>query len=360
MTAYLVRRVTAAIALLFGVTFITFLLFVQIPVNPGYARIGFPPKPNGVPGQLQKYNAELKRVDHELGADRPVAVQYLKYLQGLAKGSLGRSAMSDQPVRDMLGPALGVTAALVFGGILLLFLIAVPLGTLAALRTGGMLDRGLLGLALVAASIPPYILSLLLLVNVSRYVGLAHTDPLTGLETETAGYCPLFGHSAGGLPGGVLGGPSCGGPADWAKHLILPWIAFAAGLVAIYMRMVRAAVVEALDEPHVQTARAKGASEWRVVRAHVLRTAAAPIATMLAMDIGMALGIALYVEVVFGLNGLGWTAWNAMVVGQTGFDLPVIAGVTLISAVAIVCLNLVVDLVCGLLDPRIRLGYRRG
>jgi peptide/nickel transport system permease protein len=348
MTAYVVRRVVAAIALLFGVTFITFLLFVQIPVDPGYARIGFPPNPNGVPGQLQKYNAELKRVDHELGADRPVAIQYLRYLQGLAKGSFGRSAMYDRPVRDMLGPAFKVTASLVVGGIVILLLIAIPLGTLAALRSGGLLDRGLLGVALVAASIPPYILSLLLLVNVSRYVGLAHTDPLTGLETETSGYCSLFGR-----------GP-CSGAGAWAKHLLLPWIAFAAGLVAIYMRMVRAAVVEALDEPHVTTARAKGASEWRVVRSHVLRTAAAPIATMVAMDIGMALGIALYVEVVFGLNGLGWTAWNAMVVGETGFDLPVIAGVTLISAVAIVCLNLIVDVVCGLLDPRVRLSGNRG
>jgi peptide/nickel transport system permease protein len=348
VTAYLVRRIIASITLLFGVTFITFLLFVQIPVNPGYARIGFPPQPNGVPGQLQQYNAELKRVDHELGADRPVPIQYLKYLQGLSRGSLGTSTMSSQPVRDMLWPAFKVTASLVIGGIVLLLLIAIPLGTLAALRSGGMLDRGLLGIALVAASIPPYILSLLLLVNVSRYVGLAHVDPLTGLETDTAGYCSLFG------------GGQCSGAGQWAKHLVLPWIAFAAGLVAIYMRMVRATVLETLDEPHVQTARAKGASEWRVVRSHVLRTAAAPIATMLAMDIGMALGIALYVEVVFGLNGLGFAAWNAMIPGQTGFDLPVIAGVTLICAVAIVFLNLVVDVLCGILDPRIRLAGRRG
>jgi ABC-type dipeptide/oligopeptide/nickel transport system permease component len=139
-------------------------------------------------------------------------------------------------------------------------------------------------------------------------------------------------------------------------HLLLPWITFALFFVALYMRIVRARMLEVLEEPWVRTARAKGASELRVIRSHALRNAIAPVVTMTAMDAGMAIGVAMYIETVFGLPGLGRTLIRALA-GLQGYDLPVILAVTLVAAAAIIVLNLVADIVLLAIDPTVA---RRG
>jgi peptide/nickel transport system permease protein len=150
----------------------------------------------------------------------------------------------------------------------------------------------------------------------------------------------------------------CGGVGQWAWHLIMPWTTFALFFVALYLRIVRTRTLEVLEEPWVRTARAKGASELRVLRKHVLRNALAPVVTMMAMDAGMAIGIAMYVETVFGLPGLGRTTIRALA-GFQGYDLPVILGVTLTAAAAIILLNLVADIVLLAVDPTVARRGRR-
>jgi peptide/nickel transport system permease protein len=148
--------------------------------------------------------------------------------------------------------------------------------------------------------------------------------------------------------------PTCGGVYDWTTHLILPWLTFALFFLPLYVRMIRARLLETMGEPYVLTARAKGASEVRALRRHVLKNALLPITTMLAMDLGTAITAAIYVETVFGLPGLGLTLVSA-INGQTFYDLPFIVAVVFLVAATIVVLTLVVDVAYGLLDLRIRL-----
>jgi peptide/nickel transport system permease protein len=157
------------------------------------------------------------------------------------------------------------------------------------------------------------------------------------------GYCDFFNPPPGA---------TCGGPGQWTLHMLLPWITFSMLFAAIYMRMVRASVTETLDEDFVRTARAKGASEWRVVRRHVLRTAMLPIITMIGMDLGIVLASAIFVESVYGLPGLGTTIVSAL----PRADLPTIMGITLVITLTIILLNLVIDLLYASIDPRIRVG----
>jgi peptide/nickel transport system permease protein len=160
------------------------------------------------------------------------------------------------------------------------------------------------------------------------------------------GWTPITGYCNAINP---VGG--CGGPAQWAYHLILPWVTFALLFAALYARMIRANVMETLNEDYVRTARAKGAPESRVMRSHVLRNAMLPIVTMLGMDISVALGGAIFTETIFALPGLGSTALTAI----TNFDLPTVQGVVVFATIAIIVFNLVVDLLYAVIDPRIRL-----
>jgi peptide/nickel transport system permease protein len=247
-----------------------------------------------------------------------------------------------------------VTAILAGGGLLLMLLVAVPLGTLAATRPRSWIDRTSVGLSLAAISTHPLVVGLLLQLYVGNRWKLA---PPSGYCTFGAPPPPSPGTRViPGLPGSFV---PCGGVRDWFTHLILPWITFALFFVALYMRIVRARMMEVLEEPWVRTARAKGASEFRVIRVHALRNGIAPVVTMIGMDAGMAIGICMYVETVFGLPGLGRTTIGALA-NQNGLDLPVILAVTLLAAAAIIVLNLVADLVLLVIDPTISRGRRGG
>jgi peptide/nickel transport system permease protein len=367
--AYAARRLLSSVLLLFGVTFITFTLFFKVGIDPGMYLIGDPgPYRQTLAGQA-KLRELVKQADHELGVDRPIPVQYVRYIDHLAHGSLGKSFSTGQDVTDELEPAAKVTGILVLGGVVLLLAIAVPLGAAAALRAGSRTDRVTLSLTLVGASIPPFLVSVILLLWVAPRVGLWNMSQVAISPTPTralppgtidyyggpltkqplVGYCPLFGSSTG-----------CHGLADWSKHLVLPWLAFALGIVALYTRMIRSGILDLLEEPWVRTARAKGAPERRVIGGHVLRAMLAPLLTMLSMDIGMALGTVVYVEAAFRLPGLGNATSQAIIIQDVGFDLPTISGVVLIAASAVLVLNLLADVLSAMLDPRIRLTGRPG
>ena len=155
------------------------------------------------------------------------------------------------------------------------------------------------------------------------------------------GYCPLFHQVAG-----------CGGPTDWAGHLVLPWFTFALLFLALYTRMIRISVAETLHEDFVRTARAKGAGEARVLRRHVLPSAALRVLTMVGMEIGTAIGVCVYIETVYGIGGLGRLSVLAMGGATTSIDLPLTVGVVALITLVVVVGNLIVDVLYAVLDPR--------
>jgi peptide/nickel transport system permease protein len=318
---YLVRRLIWAAVLLVAVTFVSFVIFFLVPASPARLMAG----PQAPPEHVE-------RIEKLLGLDDPVPVQYARFLKQLVlEQSLGHSFATRQEVNDIIKAAAPVTASLVVGGVVIWLLIAFPIGILSALRPRTLVDRAAMVFVLIGVSAHPVWIGLLLSYLVGFKLGL----------TPLGGYCDLINPST-----------DCGGPAQWAHALILPWFTFALLYAALYTRMIRANVMETMNEDYVRTARAKGAPEARVMRAHILRNALLPIVTILGMDIGLLLGGAIFTESVFGLPGLGKTA----VASLEGFDLPTVQGIVVFSTLAIIALNLIVDLLYAVIDPRIRLS----
>jgi peptide/nickel transport system permease protein len=356
---FVVRRLAIAAVLLWLLTVITFAIYLKIPVNPA-----------GFLVDLQHSSpAQIAHARHVLGVDRPAIVQYGKYMSRLAHGDLGISwstvgfsngQLTGTPVGPTVWQAALVTGSLVLGGFVLLLLVAIPLGSFVATRPRSFVDRLSIGLSVAAISTHPLVVGLLLQLSFGNRWKLL----------PPSGYCTIQQPQIpAGLQQFVTPGSSgpCAGIGQWAWHLILPWTTFALFFVALYLRIVRARMLEVLEEPWVRTARAKGASEFRVVRAHALRNAIGPVVTMIAMDAGTAVGVAMYIETVFGLPGLGRTMIRALA-GFQGYDLPMILGVTLVAATAIILLNLLADVVLLLIDPTVvrrrgrgmlRLGFGR-
>jgi peptide/nickel transport system permease protein len=234
-------------------------------------------------------------------------------------------------VNDVVARAAPVTASLVFGGAVLWMLVSLPIGVFSALRPRSLLDRAAMVFVLIGISAHPVWIGLIFAYFFGYKLGWF---PITG-------YCDLVNPDT-----------DCGGPVDWAHHLILPWATFAVLFSATYVRMIRANTMETLNEDYVRTARAKGAPETQVLRSHVLRNSLLIVVTMLGMDIGIALGGAIFTESVYGLPGLGKVAIESIY----AFDLPITQGIVVFSTLAIITFNLIVDLVYAAIDPRIRLS----
>jgi peptide/nickel transport system permease protein len=320
MFRYLVRRILWAVVLFVAVTMVSFVIFFIVPVEPARLIAGPQAPPDAVERAKKAYHL-----------DDPVWKQYLRFMKTLVvDGSLGKSLATRQEVNDVVRAAAPVTISLVIGGAILWMLVAVPIGILSALKPRSLLDRLAMVFVLIGISAHPVWIGLIL----SYFIG--YRLQLTPL----GGYCDLINPST-----------DCGGPVDWFHSMILPWITFMLLFAALYVRMIRANVLETLNEDYVRTARAKGAPESQVMRSHVLRNALLPVVTMLGMDIGLALGGAIFTETVFGLPGLGKVAVEAL----TGFDLPIVMGITVFATLAIIVFNLAVDLLYAVIDPRIRL-----
>jgi peptide/nickel transport system permease protein len=211
-------------------------------------------------------------------------------------------------------------------------LLALPVGILSALRPRSLLDRTSMTFVLVGISMHPVWIGLIFAYFIGYKWGIT---PITGYAD--------FINPPPGQPGG---------PVQWAYHMILPWATFAILFAALYVRMIRANVMETLNEDYVRTARAKGARESTVLRSHVLRNAMLPVVTMLGMDIGLALGGAIFTESVFSLPGLGRTAVQAL----QNYDTPTIQGIIVFATIVIISFNLLIDLLYAVIDPRIRLA----
>ncbi len=322
---YLVLRFAAMIVVLLVVTLVTFLIFQIVPSNPARAECGRVCTPSA-----------LRQVRAFMGLDHSVWRQYLDFLGGIFTGRsfgqganaikcsapcLGYSFQQNQSVLSLLGQTIPVTLSIAVGAGLLWLIGGVAAGTFAALRHGRAADRLVMAGSIVGVSAPAYLVGLLAIL--------------------------VFGFRLGWLP--TNGYVSFSDPAGWAEHLILPWCALAFISAAIYARLTRSQMLDALDEDYVRTARAKGLRESRVVGRHALRNVLIPIITVFGLDMGVLLGGAVITEKVFSMYGLGALLINA--VGTT--NLPVITGVTVVAATFVVVATFLVDLTYRLLDPRV-------
>ena len=324
MFRYLIRRILWAILLFIVITFITFVIFYVGPNNPARAVCG---------GEQAKREC-LVRATEKLGLDQPMPVQYYKFMKQLVlHQDLGTSFATSQSVNQRIKEAAPVTASLVFGGAVLWMILGLSIGIFSALKPRSLTDRFAMVFVLIGVSAHPVWIGLILEYTFGVKLGW----------TPIAGYANFFGAASDS--------GQAGGPWQWFYHLILPWCTFALLFAALYVRMIRANVMETMNEDFVRTARAKGAPERQVLFSHTLRNALLPVVTMLGMDIGIGLGGAIFTETVFNLPGLGQTA----VIGISNQDLAIVQGVIVFATVAIIVFNLVVDLLYAWIDPRIRL-----
>ena len=324
MFRYLIRRMLWACFLFIVITFITFVIFYVGPNNPARAVCG---------GEQAKREC-LVRATEKLGLDQPMPVQYYKFMKQLVlHQDLGTSFATSQSVNQRIKEAAPVTASLVFGGAVLWMILGLSIGIFSALKPRSLVDRFAMVFVLIGVSAHPVWIGLILEYTFGVKLGW----------TPIAGYANFFGAASDS--------GQAGGPWQWFYHMILPWCTFALLFAALYVRMIRANVMETMNEDFVRTARAKGAPERQVLFSHTLRNALLPVVTMLGMDIGIGLGGAIFTETVFNLPGLGQTA----LIGISNQDLAIVQGVIVFATIAIIIFNLVVDLLYAWIDPRIRL-----
>ncbi|WP_110670803.1 ABC transporter permease [Salinicola halophilus] len=303
MAWYIAKRLFYAALILLGVSFITYLLLFLIPADPARQIAGRSATPEVV-----------ANIRHQLGLDLPFYEQYLRYLWQLLHGDLGRSYVQRSQVSDLMAARIGPTLQLMAAGIGLELLIGISLGLVAAIKRNSGLDRALMAFSFIGVSSPHFIAAMLALYFFAVKLG----------------WFPLGGY------GGI-------------EHLMLPAITLGVLGSGWYSRMVRSSMIEVLHQDFIRTARAKGLTRVRVLLRHVLPNAIIPVIPMIGIDIGIFMSGLVVVESVFGWPGLGQLAWQAI----QQVDIPIIVGVTTLSAVAIVLGNLVADLAVLLVDPRI-------
>ena len=343
MGRYVVRRLLSGAVLLFAMTLLTFALFRLIPLPAGCLVV-----PCG-PGTTTT-DAEIKAAEHRLGADQPVPVQYAKFVWRIVRhGSFGTD-WGGVEIDQSLRWAAPKTLSVLVGGVVLLFLLAIPLGAISAFRAQRLIDRLVLVFVLFGVALHPFIVGLFLKKFFSNYLHILPYD----------GFCHFLSAPPAAPPTPTFPGiaevpPPCAGVLPWAQHMVLPWLTFAVFFLPLYTRMIRARVLETLDAQHVTAARAKGASEFRVLRSHVLRPALLPLATMIGMDLGGALMAAIYIETIYHLGGFGTIVLGAVQGGGPAYDLPLLAALFFVIAAVVILLNIVVDVLYAWFDPRVRL-----
>lgn len=329
MAGYLIRRLLGAALLLVITSIVTFAIFFVVPRLAGQTVDQLAAQYVGKdPSQ-----AEIEITKAKLGLDQPLYIQYGQFVKGVVAGRefsfgpstefcpppcFGYSFKTQRPVWPDLVDRIGVTASLAFGASILWLIAGVAVGVLSALRKGTLFDRGAMVIALAGVSLPIFFTGLLSLV--------------------------LF------RPTGVNYVPITEDPLAWADNLLLPWITLAFLYAALYARLVRAGMLETMEEDYIRTARAKGLPERTVVTRHALRATLTPILTIFGLDIGLLLGGAVLTESTYSLPGIGRYAIDAINNG----DLPQVLGVTMLAAFFVVFANLVVDLLYAVADPRVR------
>ncbi|MCF8037915.1 MAG: ABC transporter permease [Desulfohalobiaceae bacterium] len=304
MFLFLAKRFGASGLIVIGITFITFLLSYFIPADPVRMLAG-----------RSATQETVESIRHQLGLDQPLPVQYLKYLGRLVQGDLGRSYKQKTQVAELIASRMPATLKLLVGAIFFEVLFGIPAGIFAASRRGRKADNLAMIASFVGVSAPQFVVGLLLLW--------------------------VFAYKMALYPLGGYGGLS---------HLILPAVTLGITGGGWYSRMMRSSMVDVLQQDYIRTARAKGVRESAVVLVHGLRNAVLPVIAMIGMDIGFFMSWTVVVESVYGWPGIGQLTWQSIQV----IDTPVIMGVTLVAALAIVIGNFMADLIMPLIDPRLR------
>ncbi|WP_108660312.1 ABC transporter permease [Acuticoccus kandeliae] len=304
MLRYIAKRLLAALVTIWIATIAVTLLIHAVPGDP--VRIMY--------AKFQSTPEQIEAIRERLGLDQPIYIQYVRYMERLFEGDLGRSIVGDQPVLDILLTRFPPTVALAATSLLIAVVIGMSLGFLAAYKRGTMVDAGAMILAIVGVSMPHFWLGLLLLF--------------------------LFALNLGWLP--VAG-------SDW-RSLILPAMTLGLANAAVLARLTRSAMIDIFDQDFVRTAHAKGLPKALVLYRHALRSGLVPIVAMLGLQFAYLMGGAIVVENVFAWNGVGRLAIEAVFAR----DYPLIQGFILFFATVVVCVSVVIDVLYALLDPRIR------
>lgn len=314
MTQYIIRRLLIAIPILFGVTVINYFIIQMAPGSPADLYIDATSTPE-----------QIAMIRQRMGLDQPIIVQYGKWLWQVLQGNLGVSYSSGKSVAVLLASRIGPTLLLMVTALVVAYAVAIPLGIVAARHRNGVADYGIVGGAFVGISVPHFFLGLLLIF--------------------------VFAVTLKWLPTGslyTLG--SGGGFVDRLLHLILPVVVLATGIAGNMVRYVRASMIDVFSQDYIRTARAKGLSPRSVVYKHTLRNALNPIITVAGIDVANLIGGAIVTEQVFQWPGLGQLTITAI----STRDYPVLMGINLLAAVAVVLANLLADIGYAIADPRIK------
>jgi peptide/nickel transport system permease protein len=305
MPAYLLRRLLQAVLILLGITLVTFVLLYLVPADPARQIAG------------RSATAEtVANIREQLGLNLPFYQQYWRYLTNLLQGDLGRSYLQRTEVSALIVSRLPASLLLMCGAIACELALGLTMGMIAAIRRGSVADQTLMVVSFVGVSAPQFVVGILLL-----YVFAVQL-----------GWFPIGGYGT-------------------FSHLVLPSLTLGFLGAGWYSRMMRSSMLDVLRQDYIRTARAKGLGRARVLLGHALPNALLPIVAMIGIDIGLFMSGIVVVESVFGWPGIGQLAWQAI----QRVDIPIIMGVTLVSALAIVLGNLVADAIAPLIDPRIKL-----
>jgi peptide/nickel transport system permease protein len=314
MGRYILRRLVESAITFVLVTIVVFVGIRALPGDPARALAGEESDPQ-----------TLAEIRHSFGLDQPIPVQYLRYVGNAVRGNLGRSARTGLPVADTIGHALPVTVQLAVFAIVIAGLIGVATGVLAALRRRGPISWLANGVALFGLSVPSFWFGLMAVLVVA-----VHYPVL-----PASGFVSVFDD-----------------PVQSLRHLLLPALVLGSGLAAVIMRQTRSAMMEALGADYIRTARAKGLSGARVVLGHALRNSLIVVTTIAGLQLGGLISGAVVTEQIFVLPGFGKLIVDAVFTR----DYPVIQGVVLVTACAYIGINLLVDLLYSVIDPRVRVG----
>jgi peptide/nickel transport system permease protein len=314
MAAYIGRRLLALPPLLLIISIIIFGLSVIIPGDPARTLAG-----------LNAPQSEVIKIRHQLGLDKPLVVQYWNWLDHVLHGNLGTSLVANSTVASQLRERFPVTLSMAIGGLVVIILIGVPAGLLAGTRPGSILDRIITVGSSAGIAVPDFWLAMVLVV---LFAVKFHLLPAIGYVGITAS------------------------PIQWATHLYLPWIALGISGGATLARQLRSSLIDVLDQEYIRTAEAKGLRRRRIILKHALKNASMVPVTLIGLQFAYLLGGTIILENIFSMPGLGQYFFQAL----NAKDLPVIQGVTLVYALTFVIMNLIVDVVYGYINPKIRFG----